>query len=268
MRNRVKRQYADGVQPMSFLTQDAFTVKMVETPDELRAAQRLRYEVFVQELGADGPLVDHSERLERDRFDPYFDHMIAIHTATDRVIGVYRMLRSEGAQAAGGYYSEAEYDLEKLKSSGRRLLELGRSCLHRDFRGGAVMHQLWSGLGRYVSDHDIEVLFGVASFRGTQPAALAAPLSLLHHRHLAPEDLRVRARVPNIAMDMIPEKTLDRRAAMVEIPSLIKAYLRMGGCVGEGAFVDYNFNTTDVCLILDTQQMSARQARLYSGQGG
>lgn len=130
------------------------------------------------------------------------------------------------------------------------------------------MYHLWSGLADYIKIHSIEVLFGVASFHGTDAQALAAPLSLLHHRHLAPPELRVSAQARAFQrMDLVPEAELDTRAAMVEIPSLIKAYLRLGGFVGEGAFIDRAFNTTDVCLILDTAKMNQRQARLYQGQG-
>jgi putative hemolysin len=128
------------------------------------------------------------------------------------------------------------------------------------------MHHLWSALAHYVAQHRIEVLFGVASFHGTEIATLAQPLSLLHHRYLAPAELRVRALEKSFQnMNLIDEAHLDRRAAMVQIPSLIKAYLRLGGCVGEGAYVDHTFNTVDVCLIMDTKQMSARQARIYGG---
>jgi putative hemolysin len=241
-----------------------FTVRLVETEGELHAAQRLRYDVFVHELGGAGDLVDHEARLERDRFDAHCDHMILIHRATDAVVGVYRLLRSSGARAAGGYYSAAEYDLGPLISSGRHILELGRSCVHRDFRGGHAMHALWTGLAGYVAAHDIDILFGVASFQGTDTERLAAPLSLLHHRHLAPPELRVRA-WPRAShpMDLLSLDALDRRAAMLQVPSLIKAYLRLGGCVGEGAFVDHAFNTTDVCLVMDTARLSAAQSRIY-----
>lgn len=243
------------------------TVKLATTAAELRAAQRLRYEVFVSELGGGGAMVDHDARLERDRFDPFFDHLIAIDDATGETIGVYRVLRDDQARAAGQFYSEDEYDLTVLRQSGRRLLELGRSCLHHDYRGGMAMYHLWQALAGYVAEHEIEVLFGVASFHGTDPAALAAPLSLLHHRHLAPEDLRVKAREYQ-PMDLIPEADLDRRQAMLRTPALIKAYLRLGGFVGEGAFIDHAFNTTDVCLILDTARMNDRQRRIYAGDAG
>jgi putative hemolysin len=248
--------------------QTEFTVKLAETEAELRAAQRLRYDVFVRELGGGGDLVDHDLQLERDRFDPFCDHLILTPKGGDDVIGVYRLLRSEQAEAASGFYSEREYDLSALKDTGRNLLELGRSCLHPNFRGGVAMHYLWSSLARYVSEHQIEVLFGTASFHGTDVTQLAAPLSLLHERHLAPPELRVRAHPPALQrMDLIAPNALDRRAAMLQMPSLIKAYLRLGGCVGEGAFIDHTFNTTDVCLIMDTKQLNARQAKIYGGLG-
>ncbi|UAB90400.1 GNAT family N-acetyltransferase [Ruegeria sp. SCSIO 43209] len=244
----------------------SFTVKLANTEVELRAAQRLRYDVFVQELGGGGEMVDHEAGLEKDRFDPYFDHMLAIDDSSGEVIGVYRLLPGERAAELGQFYSEDEYDLTVLKQSGRKLLELGRSCVHPDYRGGTAMYHLWNGLAAYVTERDIEVLFGVASFHGTDVSKLAQPLSMLHHNHLAPLDLRVRAQ-PDVfqSMDLLAPDALDRRAAMVQVPSLIKAYLRLGGFVGEGAFIDHAFNTTDVCLILDTARMNERQRRIYGG---
>ncbi|WP_371224339.1 GNAT family N-acetyltransferase [Roseovarius sp. 2305UL8-3] len=246
-------------------TEPQFRVKLAETQEELQAAQRLRYRVFVEELGGDGPLVDHDSGLEADRFDPYFDHLIlTVDTRPDEVVGVYRLLRQDQAVRAGQFYSEDEYDLSVLTSSGRGLLELGRSCLDPAFRGGMAMYHLWTGLARYVADHNIEIMFGVASFHGTDANALAQPLSLLHHRHLAPDTLRVRARREAYqSMNLIPEAELDRRAAMMQVPALIKAYLRMGGYVGDGAFIDHGFNTTDVCLVMDATRMNEKQKNIY-----
>ena len=247
-----------------------FTLKLAQTPQELMAAQRLRYKVFVEELGGHGDLVDDQNRLEKDRFDPHYDHLILIDDALeadpiDKVVGVYRLLSSDKLQDVGQFYTESEYDLSVLKASDRKLLELGRSCLHPDYRGGAAMFHLWNGLAAYVLENNIEVLFGVASFHGTDAKALAAPLSLLHHRHLAPKDLRVRANPAHFqSMDLIAETDIDRRTAMLEVPALIKAYLRLGGFVGEGAFVDKEFNTTDVCLVMDTTRMNQKQKSLYT----
>ncbi len=241
-----------------------FSARLARTESDLEAAQKLRYDVFVRELGGGGALVDHENGLEKDHFDPYFDHLLLVDDARESaVIGVYRLLPGERAEAAGGFYSEAEYDLDPLRQSGRKLLELGRSCLHADYRGGSAMFHLWQALAGYVSDQGIEILFGVASFHGTDVQALAHPLSHLHHRHSAPDLLRVCSRQYQ-PMALLPESEVDRKRAMIETPALIKAYLRLGGGVGDGAYVDHAFNTTDICLVVDTAQMNERQKNLYT----
>lgn len=247
-----------------------FDVKLAETEAETRAAQRLRYEVFVAELGGAGDMVDHTQRLEQDAFDPLYEHLLL--RDLDRpmddlqgVVGVYRLLLGSSLQAGQSFYSETEYDLSRLRATGRPLLELGRSCVHAEYRGGLAMIALWNGLADYVQSHGVEVLFGVASFHGTDLASLAAPLSLLHHRHLAPTDLRVRARTDHFqSMDLVRAEDLDPVVASRAIPPLIKAYLRLGGCVGDGAYVDHAFNTTDVCLVMDTARMSEKRRAFHS----
>jgi putative hemolysin len=243
-----------------------FAVKLASDAADLHAAQRLRYDVFVTELGGNGPLVDHDARLEQDKFDPFFDHLLLIDHAKDgAVVGSYRLLLDDKAKDIGQFYSEDEYDLGVLRNSGRKLLELGRSCLAPEYRGGEGMFYLWNGLARYVLEHDVEILFGVASFHGTDPQVLAEPLSLLHHRHLAPEHLRVTAQEGHYqSMNLIPEAQIDRRAAMLQIPALLKAYLRLGGFVGDGAFVDHAFNTTDICLVIDIESMNETQKSIYT----
>ncbi|OAN75508.1 ornithine-acyl-ACP acyltransferase [Jannaschia sp. EhC01] len=242
-------------------------LRLARTPAEIRAAQRLRYRVFIEELGGTGPMVDHDAGLEMDRFDPFFDHLILLdrrRSKGDQVVGVYRVMREDGAARAGAFYSEDEYDLSVLRASNRPLLELGRSCVHPDYRGGTAMMHLWSGLAAYIAEHGIEVMFGVASFHGLDPAPLAGQLSLLHHRHLAPEDIRPKARAEgSLAMDMIAEGALDRPAAIRAMPALIKAYLRLGGFVGEGAYIDRPFNCIDVCLVMDVARMSEGHRAIY-----
>ncbi len=216
-----------------------FDIRLAVSDQDLLAAQRLRYRVFIEELGGDGPLVDHDRRLERDDFDPVVDHLCLIDnrrsvTDLDHVVGVYRLLRGDRAAAFGRFYCDSEYDLTPLRQSRRPALELGRSCVDPACRGGSGMFLLWNALADYVLDHGIEILFGVASFHGTDTAALAPSLSWLHHHHLAPADLRPRARPEGFQrMDLIPADRLDRREALVGMPALIKAYLRLGGMVGE-----------------------------------
>lgn len=244
-------------------------LRLARDDRDLRAAQRLRYAVFVEELGASGPLVDHDRRLEIDAFDARCDHLILVDPAReglDDVVAAYRLLPSD--RAAAGFYTAAEFDLSALLATGRKLLELGRSCVHRDVRGGLAVARMWAGLADYVTDRGIEILFGPASFHGTDTRALAQPLSLLHRDHLAPPDLRVTAiGAAARSMDILPPDWIDTRAAMMAVPSLIKAYLRLGGCVGDGAWVDHAFNTTDVCLVMDTAHMSARYSGLSTRKG-
>lgn len=244
-----------------------FETRMGTTQADLLAAQRLRYRVFVEELGADGLLVDHENRLERDELDDVTDHLILVDKRRpegDHVVGVYRLLPQEQAERIGHFYTDAEYDLSLLRNSGRRLLELGRSCLDADYRGGVGVYLMWSGLSEYVLDQGAEILFGVASFHGTDVASLAQPLSWLHHHHLAPADFRPKALESGYQrMDLLPPDQLDRRAAMLAMPPLIKAYLRLGCTIGEGAFLDHDFNTTDVLIMIDTQTMSEKHRNFY-----
>ncbi|MCX7888588.1 MAG: GNAT family N-acetyltransferase [Rhodobacteraceae bacterium] len=253
-----------------------FRVRLAESEDELIAAQRLRYEVFVRELGGDGPGVDHAARREADEFDSVASHLLLFDTRrpghpADQVVGAYRLLTGDRAAAFGRFYCDGEYDLAPLRATGRRLLELGRSCVRADYRGGPAMFLLWNALADFVLDNRIEILFGVASFHGTDVDSLRLPLTWLHRHHLAPAALRVTALPTGFqAMDLLPPGDLDRTAAMVRMPALIKAYLRLGGFVGEGAFIDRAFNTTDVCLLMDTAAMSEKHkgfyTRRYEGQ--
>ena len=251
-----------------------FEVRLAETSEDVAAAQRLRYKVFVEEMGAKASETEHAQRLERDKFDPYFEHLLLIDTfATgdplDKVCGVYRLMRGSAAKAGIGFYGASEYDLSKLIALDRETLELGRSCIAKEHRGGLGMHMLWNGLGDYVTKHNIGVLFGVASFHSADPAPIAEALSYLHHNHRAPPALRVKALPDNYAeMNQMSADQVDKRRALRLTPSLIRAYLRLGGFVGEGAYIDHDFNTVDVCLIMDTQKMTQKYRAFYERKRG
>lgn len=245
----------------------SFEIRLAESDLDLEASQRLRYRVFVEELGGDGEGVDHVCRIERDAMDPVCDHLLLVdrnRPEGNHVVGAYRLLTSERAAQLGRFYCDGEYDLGTLRVSGRRLLELGRSCVDPAYRGGAAMLLLWNALADYVLARDVEILFGVASFHGTEPQALAQPLAWLHHNHLAPESLRPRALDDHFqTMDLVAAEAVDQCAAMAAMPNLIKAYLRLGGFVGEGAYIDRPFNTTDVLLLMDTKAMSDKHRAFY-----
>ncbi len=246
------------------------TVRLARSACDLQAAQRLRYRVFVQEMGGDGPLVDHAQGLECDRFDPLFDHLLLIDQDRDaangdHVVGAYRLLPDSRLGDGERFYCDSEFDLGPLRRSGRRLLELGRSCVDPAHRGGVGMFLMWQALADYVVSQQIDILFGAASFPDTALDALAHPLSYLHHNHLAPADLRVRSRQKNSFVPLDADK-VDRREALSQMPSLIRAYLRLGGVIGEGVFVDHAFQTTDICIVLDTKAMTER-ARSFAVRG-
>lgn len=247
----------------------ALRVRLARSAEDLFAAQRLRYRVFVQEMGGDGPLVDHEQGLERDILDPIFDHLLLIDEtrcaeAKDYVVGAYRLLPDSRIAQGGRFYCDDEFDLAPLRRSGRRLLELGRSCVDPAYRGGIGMLQMWQGLAEYVLRHDIEILFGAASFPGDDPSRWAHALSWLHQDYLAPQHLRVTARDPDSFVPLPPE-LIDRKQATLQTPALIRGYLRLGAFVGDGVFVDRAFKTTDLCIILDTSSLSV-QARSLSRQ--
>ncbi len=248
-------------------TTPQFQLTMAASDADVAAAQALRYKVFVAELGGDGDGVNHAAQREIDRFDAFADHLLLRdlnRPAGRQVIGVYRIMSSRQAQAAGSFSSAQEYDLAPLLASGRAILELSRSCLHPAYRSGGAMHVLWQGLADHIRKTDTQILFGVASFHGTDTAAVAAALGHLHHRYLAPPPLRARARDSGyLAMDRLSEADIDHKAAVLGLPALIKAYLRLGGKVGDGAYIDRAFNTIDVCMTVDVAQIPARQRARY-----
>ena len=250
-----------------------FRARLADSEQDIEAAQRLRYRVFVEEMGAKASPADRAARRETDAFDAFCDHLILedesreTRDPRDRVVGVYRLLRGSVARANGGFYTATEFDLAPLENHSSETLELGRSCVDAAYRGGAAMQLLWMALAQYIDLHELGLLFGCASFHGTEMAPLAMPLAYLHHHHLAPEALRARVLPEHYnSLDLLPEEALDRRAAMRAIPALIKGYLRLNGFVGEGAYIDRAFNTVDVCLIMETSRIAERYRKFYSGK--
>lgn len=242
------------------------TTRLSTAPSDIAAAQRLRYDVFVTEMGASGAGVDHASRLEADRFDPHAQHLLLedqTRPIGDQLVGAYRLMTSSDAKAAGAFYSSSEFDVSPLIGSGLHLLELGRACVLPAYRSGQGMAVLWAALVAYVRCNRIDVLFGAASFQGTDTASLAHQLGCLHYDYPTDAALRVRAHGAGaIGMDLLRADQIDRKAAMVGTPALIKSYLRLGGTIGDGAFVDTQFNTTDVCLIVQTADIPERAIKM------
>jgi len=181
------------------------------------------------------------------------------------VVGTYRLLRRSAAEAAGGFYTASEFDISPLIAHSGEILELGRSCVDADHRSRAVAQLLWRGIAEYVLYYKLTLMFGCASLPGTDPTRLAVPLSYLYIHHLAPPDLRARA-LPHRYTDMrlLRDDAFDHKAARESLPPLVKGYLRLGGFVGDGAVVDEQFCTTDVCVIVKTDWVTGRYYRHYT----
>ena len=241
-------------------------VQLATTEEEVVLAQRLRYRIFYQEMGArpTEAVIRHGRDI--DRFDAWCDHLLVVDPArTDGpVVGTYRMLRRSVAERHGGFYSEDEYDLGRLQAFEGEILEVGRSCVDARYRSRAVMQLLWQGIAGYVTRHRIGLLFGCASLPGTRPDQMKRALAFLHHNFLAPARLRPRALSDRyVPLDVLPADGIDPAAAWRELPPLIRGYLRLGGRIGDGAVIDPDFNTTDVCIVLETEQVTQKYLRHY-----
>lgn len=252
-----------------------FEVRLTRSPDDIAAAQRLRYKVFYEEMAAE-PTAEMA-RLGRDfdQFDRLCDHLMVFdrrHPDGEQAVGTYRLLRREFAETHGGFYSASEYDLRPMldyAGAGGGLLELGRSCVHRDYRTNATIQLLWRGISTYIMDHDIGFMFGCASFPGTDPERHALALSYLHHNHLPPPEWRVRA-LPErfVSMNLMPADQVNLRTALHALPPLIKGYLRLGAYIGDGAVIDHQFGTTDVFILLPVDRIAPKYQNRFSVDEG
>ena len=243
--------------------QGQLDVRLAGSPEEIAAAQALRYQIFYEEMGARPTLAMRAHRLDFDDYDHVCDHLLVIDHGADgppKVVGTYRMLRQEVAERNRGFYSAGEYDLSPLMQAGRaggQLLELGRSCVAPAYRTTATISLLWRGIAAYLSAHGISHLFGCASLHGAEPDLHAAELSYLHHHHLAPPELRASAHIP-VPLDRSAAGGYDVRAAQRALPPLIKGYLRVGAVIGDGAFVDRQFNPVDVFVVMPVEGITRR----------
>ncbi|WP_206419888.1 GNAT family N-acetyltransferase [Minwuia thermotolerans] len=231
--------------------------------EAIRAAQALRYAVFYDEMGARPDPVARRLRLDMDRYDDICDHLIVMDRSLadqDQLVGAYRLLRGSVAKRNGGFYSADEYDLTPLMEQPvENLLELGRSCVAASHRSKATIQLLWRGIAAYLAEHRLTTLFGCASFHGRDPKAHAEALSYLHHFHGAPPERSVRALDERyVDMDMVDKDAIDARRVWKAMPPLIKAYLRLGGVIGDGAVIDDQFGTIDVFVTVEMDRVGSR----------
>lgn len=241
-----------------------YQVAWARHEDEVREAQRLRYQVFANELGAQlGAADEASAGLDVDAFDAHCEHLLVRQLdeggEPGTVVGTYRVLTPPAARRAGGYYSETEFDLHNLAPLREQMAELGRSCVHPDHRSGGVILALWAALARFMQDNSLSTMVGCASIGMRDGGHTAASLwTQLRQSHLAPDSLQVTPHLP------LPVAELDC-SLQVEAPPLIKGYLRCGAKVLGAPAWDPDFNTADLPVLLNLADLPARYRKHFLG---
>ena len=241
--------------------QAGIQVRWARHLDEVRQAQRLRFEVFGLEMGArlSTPVPGH----DIDLFDDYCEHLLVLDEASQTVIGTYRVLTPAQAQRVGGTYSDTEFDLTRLRGLRSRMVELGRSCVHPAHRTGGVIMALWGALADFMVRNQLDTMIGCASIpmlhNGVVSGDVAASIwEQLRQTHLAPIEYHVRPRLP------LPVEQLDS-TVLAEPPALIKGYLRLGTRVLGAPAWDPDFNTADLPMLMRLADLHPRYRKHFLG---
>ena len=236
------------------------SIGLATTGADIEAAQRLRHRVFADELGA---RIAGRPGRDEDVFDPWCEHLVVRDHACDEIVGTYRILTADRARRVGLFYSEGHFDLIRLAALKPVIAEIGRACIHPDYRTGAAIMLLWQGIARYLRERNLRYLIGCASI-GMQDGGANA-IRVYDHlapRHLAPVEYRVRPRNPLIPHDR-GDVTVDGTTPIV--PPLLRAYLRLGAWLGGEPSWDPDFNTADLFVFMPLARIEARYARRYLG---
>ncbi len=236
------------------------SVGLARNASEIEDAQRLRYRVFAGEMGARLP--SRIPGIDHDIYDPYCDHLIVRDERCGEVVGTYRILSPQNARRLGGYYSENEFDLTRLQHLRSKIVEVGRSCVHPDYRSGATITLLWAGLARYMIEGEHEHLIGCASISMADGGHAAATLYNALGKHMSPLEYRVFPRCP---LPLASLRSDPPEAKLPAVPPLIKGYLRAGAWICGAPAWDPDFNTADLPVLLPMRQLDARYARHFIG---
>ena len=245
---------------------DKLEVKLAQTNADIDAAQALRYQIFYEEMNAQASPEMAAKKRDFDDFDPYCDHLLVIDHSNGEgvIVGTYRLIRRVIADKVGQFYSSREYDISCLLEYPGEILELGRSCVKEPYRTRPVLNLLWQGIAAYVSYHNIKLLFGCASFPGNDVNAINKELSYLYHYHLAPPALRTKAlKKHHTEMNLMAADQFNPKKVFSQLPPLLKGYLRVGAYIGDGAYIDTQWNSIDVCIIFEMDMITERYSRYY-----
>lgn len=250
------------------LESENYSIKLAETKSELKQAQALRYSVFYKEKKAKPTFTKKIIKLDYDKIDKYADHLIVLDkkNTKNKIVGTYRLIRGDVAKLFGGYYSSSEFNLINITNNykDKHILELGRSCVHQDYRNGSIMNLLWKAIAEYVKLYDIKILLGCASFSGIEPTKYSDELSYLRQNFCLPEHLLVESFDKNIyPVYKLKENNSNQLRIFAKLPPLLKGYLRIGGKVSHNFYVDHNFNTIDLCVVVNTSDIDEKYRKKY-----
>ena len=252
------------------ITLGDFVIKLANKKSELKKAQALRYSVFYKEKKAKPTFSKKMMRLDYDKTDKFADHLIVIDKKRkgikNKIVGTYRLIRGDVALSFGGFYTSSEFDLTNILNSyqHKQILELGRSCVHKDYRNGTTMNFLWKAIAEYIKLYDIKVLLGCASFPGTDIQEFSTELSYLRSNFSLPEKISVKS-LDNINYPLYNKNNINESDLRIfaKLPPLIKGYLRVGGRVSDSFFVDYDFNTIDLCVVVQTNKIDGKYKKKF-----
>tara|TARA_Y200000002_G_scaffold116481_1_gene95328 strand:+ start:185 stop:1129 length:945 start_codon:yes stop_codon:yes gene_type:complete len=234
-----------------------YQIKIIKHPDPLLIkAKQLRQKSFFE---------NSNKKIDSDEFDQFCDHLVVIDksVASDFVVGTYRLLLKEKNKNYQRFYSESEFNISNLFKKNVSMLEAGRSCVDKNYRDGKIIKLLWRGLAFYIIQKKVDLIFGCASFPSSNYSEFKTQLSYLNHFHKPPKEFSTCPKDKLKAnIDILSSKNINKDEEFRFLPPLIKAYIRAGAWVGKGAVVDERFNTTDVLIILKSQNIIKKYSNL------
>ena len=246
-----------------FITTERYTVKIAETLSEIQQALQLRYEVFNLEMN-EGLSSSHELGFDSDIYDTFCDHLLVIENASQNVVGTYRLLRQDKAEAHIGFYSEGEFDLSQFKLLSGNSLEVGRSCVAKEHRSSAVINLLWNGISAYLHIYKISRLFGCVSLHTKNMNEVAMITEYIRTNYFAPTLFRVQPLVhTQMQLPYCDPLAYQQFDSFRSMPPLMKGYFRLGAMVcGEPAY-DKEFGTIDFFIVVERERITERYRTHY-----
>ncbi len=256
----------------------SYEVRVAKSEEEIIAAQKLRYEYLIKEYTPDDGACNDGvnptdvssalKGIDQDEFDKYCAHLIVInHELEDenKIIATYRIMRKSYKDMVGRWYSQAEFNLDNIMPIEEQTMELGRATVHVDHRNNTTLKMLWYGIGAFIVKYNLRYMIGTASFKGEDISKYISELSFLKHFCAMPDEYMAYAQKPDgVEIDAIDKESIDPRRAIMDLPAIIKGYLKTGGCsFSTTAFIDKPFGCIDVLVFFDAENMHEKYAQQF-----